>query len=77
MTWVGKHKNWISNHSKKTPRPPLEEKNKSELKTVNSIDYVVMKCPICGSKKCPVHTSDPPIRYHRCENGHNFKSVEN
>lgn len=76
MTWIGNHKHWIPKQSKKTPRPPLEEKSKSELKTIYSVDYVVIKCPVCKSKKCPAYASDPPIRYHRCEKGHNFKSIE-
>ena len=36
------------------------EKNKSELKTVNSVDYVVMKCPVCGSKN-----AQSILRIHR------------
>lgn len=76
MTWVGNHKGWIPNKSKKAARPHAEEKRKPESQETYSVDYVVIKCPMCGTKKCPVHTSDPPIRYHRCENGHNFKSIE-
>jgi hypothetical protein len=40
------------------------------------IVYNIIKCPICGSKKCRVYSVNKPLRYHRCENGHNFKSVE-
>jgi len=76
MTWIGNRKNWIPNQHKKTVQPRPEEENKSESKTVYSVDYVVMRCPVCKSKKCPAYSSDPPIRYHRCENGHNFKSIE-
>lgn len=70
MTWLGEDKNWFPSQSKKNLRP------RQPPKDLYSVDYVVIKCPICGTKKCPAYSSDPPIRYHRCENGHNFKSIE-
>ena len=75
MSWLGNDKNWFPDQTKKKlPRP--EEKNKTELNASPSVDYGALKCPICKSRKCPAYSSDPPIRYHRCENGHNFKSIE-
>ena len=40
--------------------------------------YVKVKCPGCGSKECPVYSSDDlPVRRHRCKKcGKTFKSVE-
>lgn len=40
--------------------------------------YQRVKCPGCGSKDCPVYSSDDlPIRRHRCKNCDlTFKSVE-
>jgi len=76
MTWVGNRKGWIPNKSKKVTWQPTEEKGKQESQETYSVDYVAIKCPVCKSKKCPAYSSDLPIRYHRCENGHNFKSIE-
>ena len=70
MTWLGEDKNWFPNQTKK------KTQSRPELKEAYSVDYVVVKCPVCGSKKCPAYSSDPPVRYHRCEKGHNFKSIE-
>ncbi len=75
MNWLGEDKNWFPSQSRKTA-PRAGEKNKTELNINSSVDYVVVRCPVCKSKKCPAYSSDPPVRYHRCENGHNFKSVE-
>lgn len=40
--------------------------------------YVRVQCPKCGSKDCPVYSSDElPVRRHRCKNCDlRFKSVE-
>ena len=75
MSWLGGDKDWFPEQIKKKPPRP-EEKNKDEFGVNLSVDYVVIRCPVCKTKKCPAYSSDPPIRYHRCENGHNFKSVE-
>ena len=75
MSWLGGDKDWFPEPIRKK-LSNLEEKNKTELSASLSVDYIVVKCPICKTKKCPAYSSDPPIRYHRCENGHNFKSVE-
>lgn len=41
------------------------------------VAYIPVRCPRCGSKRCPTHTSNGLIRYHACENcGERFKSVE-
>jgi len=42
------------------------------------VPFVRMRCPACGSNRCPVYDSNHiPIRYHRCRTcGKTFKSVE-
>lgn len=39
----------------------------------------VVTCPYCNSTDTQVYCSNEktlPVRYHKCRNGHNFKSVE-
>jgi len=42
--------------------------------------YTKVRCPKCGSDKCPVYDSSHlPIRYHKCSDpncGYTFKSIE-
>jgi len=42
------------------------------------VEYIQIKCPKCGSTKCPVYNSNHiPVRYHKCTKcGLAFKSVE-
>ena len=50
------------------------------------VRYVRVRCPECGQRGAPVHTSEKLKRadgtvwairrYHKCKCGHNFKSVE-
>jgi DNA-directed RNA polymerase subunit RPC12/RpoP len=43
-----------------------------------AVMYMKVRCPKCGSKKCPCYDSRHlPIRYHKCAKcGLNFKSIE-
>ena len=34
--------------------------------TERTIAYRPVRCPVCGSKDCPVHTTRLPLRYHKC-----------
>lgn len=55
-------------------RRDLEKKIAKSLPTVY---WRPVKCPACGSKKCPVTSTVSPVRYHKClDCGLNFKSVE-
>lgn len=79
--WSEKKHGWLSNYrTRKNVKPPddvdVKPAPRKTKANANAVYYIPVRCPICKSKKCPVHTSNPPIRYHRCENGHNFKSVE-
>lgn len=42
-------------------------------------NHPVVECPYCGTTGTRVTNSRAslwPVRYHVCDNGHNFKSVE-
>ena len=60
----------------------ITRRKKKPVKDEDGIDvvyYVKVRCPFpgCGSEDCPVYSSEPPIRYHKCRKcGHNFKYVE-
>ncbi len=42
-----------------------------------TILYHLIRCPACGGRKCPVTTSQAPVRYHKCRDcGATFKSIE-
>ncbi len=76
MSWLGRDKNWFIPDQKTSLTQPDEKKKKIDLKNIPAVDYVIVRCPVCNTKRCRVVTSDSPIRYHKCKNGHNFKSVE-
>jgi len=54
---------------RKKKRPPADN---------DVVYYTKVRCPKCGSDKCPVYDSSHlPIRYHKCCScGFAFKSVE-
>jgi ribosomal protein S27E len=54
------------------PEPPRHTRNK------DFVPFVRVRCPACGSVRCPVYDSNHiPIRYHRCQDcNKTFKSVE-
>lgn len=58
----------------------ITRRKKKPVKDEDGIDvvyYVKVRCPKCGSENCPVYSSEPPIRYHKCKDcSHPFKSVE-
>jgi len=69
-SWAGETKGWIGgrNGSIKKDLPCAQK-----CKTV--VLYIV-RCPECGSRDHRVYSTDLPIRYHKCVNGHLFKSIE-
>jgi ribosomal protein S27E len=57
-----------------TEKPKVK---KEELSIPETVYYKKVRCPKCGSDDCPVYSSEPPIRYHKCKIcGYNFKSIE-
>lgn len=41
------------------------------------VPFIPIQCPRCESKDNKIYKSDPPVRYHKCNNCDlNFKSVE-
>jgi len=64
------------------PDPPVRRRRlpvEQDEKGTPVVYYVKVKCPNpdCGSDECPVYSSEPPIRYHKCKScGLAFKSVE-
>lgn len=44
---------------------------------IDCVQWQSVHCPKCGSANCPVVDSRQiPVRWHLCECGHRFKSVE-
>ena len=73
MTWIQPQSDWLGASNPNLKKPKIAPGPTGDLPAV---DYVPVRCPKCKTTKCPAYTSAPPVRYHRCENGHNFKSVE-
>jgi len=60
-----------------TPDLGLYGRRKKKRAADDVVIYTKIRCPKCGSEKCPVYDSSHlPIRYHKCECGNTFKSVE-
>ena len=38
--------------------------------------FIPLRCPKCRSKKITFANKDGRLRYHTCECGHKFKSIE-
>lgn len=75
MAWIERKKDWIKPERKAAPSPavlPIEDNEPTE----HGVTWRPVRCPLCNSKKCPVYKSAPPVRYHKCECGHDFKSIE-
>ena len=83
-SWV-KREGWLRGHIPEKKRVILktesQEENKTEQEPIPPIQYGViyhpLRCPKCKSKNIKTHTSEPPIRYHKCRDcGYNFRSRE-
>lgn len=50
------------------------------MPSLDTIEYVVNKCPRCGKKKPPVtgtrRFKSQTVRYHKCTCGKTFRSIE-
>lgn len=61
--------------------PAKKKKNRGPVpgaRRPGVVKYVRIRCPECGSDKCPVYDSSHlPVRYHKCAScGNSFKSIE-
>jgi len=56
---------------------PAEKRTVEAVVGANCVPFLKVRCPKCGSDKCPVYDSaHVPYRYHKCECGWNFQSYE-
>lgn len=80
-SWIERDGPWIP-HERKLKRSitvkPQETNQEQEDKSVQyGVIYYPLRCPKCKSKNIKTHTSEPPIRYHKCRDcGYNFRSRE-
>ena len=59
------------------PETPSRRRRPKKGNSFEVVYYIKVRCPKCGSEDCPVYSSEPPIRYHKCRAcDHNFKSIE-
>jgi transcription elongation factor Elf1 len=55
----------------------VEVEAEAESSPVDLAYFVQVECPKCHGTDCPVKSSTPPIRKHKCRDcGHSFKSVQ-
>lgn len=72
MQWGKWRDKWRCNHCGRSFTVAPDERA-SDL----AVDYIVIQCPRCLSKKTRVTSTQKPIRYHKCDNCElTFKSVE-
>ena len=79
MSWISTDENWLGNQPRRHKTPANKKQNEIDeaLKKQPGVPYFVLKCPKCDSSRCRCYSSNPPIRYHKCNDcGYNFKSVE-
>lgn len=87
--WIRKSgKGWLKDYRlpkekglRKEEKVKEEKREKAEEERIEqySVRYYVLRCPNprCRSKNVPCYKTDPPVRYHKCQDcGLNFKSIE-
>jgi len=75
--WLDNTDNWLGNIPIKNKRPAKKIDIDADVKNQVGVAYFVLRCPSCNSSRCRCYSSNPPIRYHKCNGcGYNFKSVE-
>jgi predicted Zn-ribbon and HTH transcriptional regulator len=79
-SWIQKSDHWLPRPNKRksvqVTEPPAQEQEQDQLPQYGVI-YHVLRCPKCKSKNIRTHTTELPIRYHKCRDcGYNFKSRE-
>lgn len=68
MTYLEPTKNWLGPSSTQTKR-------RYEYNT-DCVIYIPLRCPVCRSVEVKFANKDGRLRYHICECGHRFKSIE-
>lgn len=69
--WINK-KGWLDGYVKSSNKPKEEEASKSSV-----VVHVLLKCPICRSRKVRCYGADKPILYYKCVDCESkFKVIE-
>jgi len=73
-----KRQRWECDSCGRIYTAPVEEPEVIRIaKECYAVDYPILRCPQCESRRVPAYSTDRPIRYHRCaECGYRFKSIE-
>jgi hypothetical protein len=81
-SWIQKSDQWLPPRNKRkvvqATEPGVEEQEQEQDQPpLYGVVYHVLRCPKCRSRNIKTHTTELPIRYHKCRAcGYNFKSRE-
>lgn len=84
VAWVERKPGWVKGASPKGNVRAVatlqHELFEAEDELLDGVIWKPVRCPKCGGRNCPTYAShqqdNPGIRYHACECGQRFKSIE-